>query len=112
MTIQATEQHQPSGCIDAGAHPEPHPRRTETPDADGEGGVRVLRHCPLAPPAGHVPFPREAVEGSVVGRFEEQAGRYPAKIALRIPSAEWSYAELNASANRVAHGIQIGRAHV
>jgi amino acid adenylation domain-containing protein len=103
MTTQAMERHQPPGCIDAAAHSAPRPRRADAQNDDG--GVQVLRHCPLTPPAGHAPFPREAVEGSVVGRFEEQAGRYPAKIALRTPSAEWSYAELNASANRVAHGI-------
>jgi amino acid adenylation domain-containing protein len=41
----------------------------------------------------------------VVERFEAQVGRHPAKVALRTPSAEWSYEELNASANRIAHGI-------
>jgi amino acid adenylation domain-containing protein len=65
----------------------------------------VLRHYPKTPPAGYVPFPREAIEGSLIERFEAQVERNPAQIALRTPSSQWSYAELNASANRVAHGI-------
>ena len=91
----------PGGRVD----PESHPRETGAPDATGNGDTHVLRHYPKAPLEGHVPFPREAIEGSVVERFEAQVGRDPAKLALRTPSAEWSYAELNASANRVAHGI-------
>jgi len=105
MTAHATKQHQPFSRADVSAHPESHPRTTDALDATGYGSIHVLRHCPKTPPAGYVPFPREAIEGSVAERFEAQVVRNPAQIALRTPSSEWSYAELNASANRVAHGI-------
>lgn len=95
----------PPSSFEAGAHPGLHPCTTDTPDAAGYGIARVLRHYPKTPPSGYVPFPREAIEGSLTERFEAQVELNPAQVALRTPSGQWSYAELNASANRVAHGI-------
>ena len=75
-------------------------------DREGAGGrTRVLRRYPKPAPADHVPFPREAIEGSVVARFERMVEEYAARPALRTAAGQWSYAELNAAANRVAHGI-------
>ena len=65
----------------------------------------VLRSYPRPGPEDHVPFPREAIEGSVGTRFEEMAERYAGRIALRISSRQWSYTELNADANRIAHEV-------
>jgi amino acid adenylation domain-containing protein len=65
----------------------------------------VLRSYPRPGPEDHVPFPREAIEGSVGARFEEMAKRYEGRIALRISSRQWTYAELNADANRIAHEV-------
>lgn len=87
------------------ANPESLPLATEVPDTTGAGSAQVLRHYPKAPAAGYRPFPREAMEGSVVERFEEQVARTPDKTAVCTPSTLWSYAELNTSANRVAQGI-------
>ena len=69
------------------------------------GEVKVLRDYPRPAPGDHVPFPREAVDGSVPARFEAQARLHAHRTALRTPSREWSYAALNASANRVAHAL-------
>ena len=82
------------------------PRGSQGEDREGAGGrTRVLRSYPKPAPADHVPFPREAIEGSVVARFERMAAEHAARPALRTASGQWSYAELNAAANRLAHGI-------
>jgi amino acid adenylation domain-containing protein len=78
----------------------------------GEGFARVpmraLREYPRPAPEGHVPFPLDAVDGSVPARFEEQVRLHAGRVALRTPSRQWTYAELNAAANRAAHAI-LGR---
>ncbi|MEU8760208.1 amino acid adenylation domain-containing protein [Streptomyces sp. NPDC048659] len=51
-------------------------------------------------------------EGSLVGRFEEQAARVPESTALVDGERTLSYAELNAAANRLARhlaGLGLGR---
>jgi non-ribosomal peptide synthetase component F/SAM-dependent methyltransferase/acyl carrier protein len=79
------------------------------PHSGGQDAVvprtRVLRGYPKAAPMDHVPFPREALEGSVVARFERMAREFAARPALRTSARQWSYAELDAAANRVARGI-------
>lgn len=67
--------------------------------------MRVLREYPRPAPEGYVPFPAEAVDGSVPARFEEQVRLHSGRVALRTPSRQWTYAELNVSANRVAQAI-------
>jgi amino acid adenylation domain-containing protein len=52
-----------------------------------------------------VPFPAGAVEQSLPQRFEEQARRYPERLAVRTRAAALTYAELDTRANRIAHGI-------
>ncbi|MET9675453.1 amino acid adenylation domain-containing protein [Streptomyces sp. NPDC006482] len=44
-------------------------------------------------------------EGSLVGRFEEQVARVPERTALVDGERRISYAELNVSANRLAHHL-------
>ena len=48
------------------------------------------------------PFPREAIEQSIVSRFEQQVQRVPDHIAVRTGEQSWTYAALNRSANAVA----------
>jgi non-ribosomal peptide synthetase component F len=77
------------------------------------GGVRPRHDAgpaeyPRPAPEGHVPFPLDAVDGSVPARFEEQVRLHTGRVALRTPSRQWTYAELNAAANRAAHAI-LGR---
>ena len=50
-------------------------------------------------------FEREEVEQSINERFESQVRKYPAQIAVKTANHEWSYAELNAKANQIAHSI-------
>ena len=53
----------------------------------------------------HDMFPRSAVEQSIPARFEEQVRRHPDRLAVKSGAAAWSYTELNARANRIAHAI-------
>ena len=48
--------------------------------------------------------PLDAVENLVAG-FERSVERYPQRAAVLTPNGEWSYAELNLQANRVAHWL-------
>ncbi len=50
-------------------------------------------------------FPRSALDGSLVARFEEMVVRYPNHLALKTDDEAFTYAELNAAVNRVAHAI-------
>ena len=44
--------------------------------------------------------------GSIGLTFERQARRHPDRIALRFEDRSWTYAQLNAWANRIAHSLQ------
>jgi amino acid adenylation domain-containing protein len=50
-------------------------------------------------------FEREEIEQPITKRFEAQVKKYPARIAVKTANHEWSYAELNAKANQIAHSI-------
>lgn len=50
-------------------------------------------------------FTREAIDQSIVCRFEEMVRRYPDRIALKTRRDQLTYAELNQSANRIAHAL-------
>ncbi|MGI9309598.1 MAG: amino acid adenylation domain-containing protein, partial [Gammaproteobacteria bacterium] len=50
-------------------------------------------------------FPLSALKGSLVERFEEQVARYPHNPAVDSVGFRWTYAELNARANAVAHEL-------
>jgi amino acid adenylation domain-containing protein len=54
-----------------------------------------------------VEFPRSALEGSLVDRFEEQVKLYPDRLAASSASYSLTYAELNDRANRVAHAVAV-----
>ena len=48
-------------------------------------------------------FERSEIEQPITKRFEAQVRKYPAQIAVKTANHEWSYAELNAKANQIAH---------
>lgn len=83
---------------------------------DRPGLVTVLSSQPQELPGDHacatgtfVPFPQEAIEHPLLDRFEQQAIRYPDRIAVKGKGATLTYAALNRAANRLAHAILIRR---
>lgn len=50
-------------------------------------------------------FPRSALDGSIVARFEEMVARYPERLAVKMDDVQLTYAKLNQAANQVAHAI-------
>jgi amino acid adenylation domain-containing protein len=59
----------------------------------------------IRPVNAFVEFKRDEIEQSITRRFEEQVKKCPAKLAVRSKNQEWSYEELNNSANRIARSI-------
>jgi amino acid adenylation domain-containing protein len=76
------------------------PSRVVLPRPPGGMNTRHLR--PTNP---FNSFPREAIEQSIVRRFEQQVQRVPAHVAVRTVERSWTYAALNQSANAVAHAL-------
>jgi amino acid adenylation domain-containing protein len=52
-----------------------------------------------------IEFPLSALDRSLVTRFEEMVARNPDRLALKTDDQEFTYAELNAAVNQVAHAI-------
>lgn len=50
-------------------------------------------------------FPRQALAGSIVDRFEQQVERHPHRLAVKIGAQQLTYTQLNTQANRLAHAI-------
>jgi amino acid adenylation domain-containing protein len=50
-------------------------------------------------------FGRPEIEQPITKRFEAQVRKHPTQIAIKTANREWSYAELNAKANQIAHSI-------
>jgi amino acid adenylation domain-containing protein len=50
-------------------------------------------------------FERSEIEQAITKRFEAQVRKYPERVAVKTATHEWSYAELNANANQIAHSI-------
>jgi len=68
--------------------------------------ARAKNECKDLRPA--IPFTQwsqEDIEQSIPRRFEEQVRKHPHKIAIKSHDHEWTYAELNTAANRVARTI-------
>src|SRR5579885_2802553 len=59
----------------------------------------------LRPSAAFVPFGRDDIEQAVSRRFERQAERHPQRLAVKSRRHEFTYAELNRLANRIAHAV-------
>jgi len=70
------------------------------------GKARVsIAESNIGPANAFTRFEREEIEQGINERFESQVRKYPARIAIKTPSHEWSYAELNAKANQIAYSI-------
>jgi amino acid adenylation domain-containing protein len=52
-----------------------------------------------------VEFPKQDVETSIQERFEQIAGRFPDRVAVKMRNRTLTYQELNQAANRLAHAI-------
>lgn len=65
----------------------------------------VLRDRCVHPSGAFEPFPLEAIEQSIVERFEQIVRRYPDRLAVHAETSQLSYEALNRSANRIAHAI-------
>jgi amino acid adenylation domain-containing protein len=52
-----------------------------------------------------VEFRKEDTEQSIPGRFEQQARRYPQRLAVKTKSQSLTYDELNRLSNRAAHAL-------
>ena len=70
----------------------------------------VLRAAPelhrLLPGLARLAWLRPHQLGSIGRSFEVRASRHPQRIALRFEDRSWTYGELNAWANRVAHSLK------
>ena len=77
----------------------PHGPHVHRPGRRGPHGAPV--------PAGDsfVPFPIEAIERSVVDRFEEQVRAHPDRVAVKTPGRTVRYGELDREANRMARAV-------
>jgi amino acid adenylation domain-containing protein len=60
-------------------------------------------------PRRFTPFPRSAIGQSIPARFEEQARRYPDRLAVKSQRDAWSYAELDGRADQIARAILAAR---
>jgi len=52
-----------------------------------------------------VEFKKQDIEQSICSRFEQQAKLFSTKLAIKTQAHQWSYAELNRQANRIAHTL-------
>jgi amino acid adenylation domain-containing protein len=50
-------------------------------------------------------FPADEIEKSIPARFEKMVERFPDRLAVKTTAFEFSYAQLNAYANRIAHTL-------
>ena len=66
---------------------------------------QVLRARCTHPSGAFVEFTDQEAQQSVVKCFEEQVRRHPDRLALKTRHHAYTYAELDAAANRVAHAL-------
>jgi amino acid adenylation domain-containing protein len=59
----------------------------------------------IHPSNSFVEFKKEEIEQSIPRRFEEQAAKYPLKVAVHSKNIEFTYEELNTFSNCIAHFI-------
>ena len=77
-----------------------YPLRTET-----ERTRDLIRSNSVHPVNPFTTFAKHEIEQSIADRFESQVRKYPGHIAVKSRTHEWSYEELNRSANQVAQAI-------
>jgi len=76
----------------------------------GEGGVGQAfgsRQVGMRPTNPFVKFRKEDIEQSISDRFEQQAHKYPERLAVKTKTQRLTYEELNRFANRVAHAVLV-----
>jgi len=59
----------------------------------------------VAPLDTFIPFPPDAIEQSIPARWDQQVVRYSGHPAVRTSADSLTYGQLDALANRIAHGI-------
>ena len=67
--------------------------------------MKLLQRIPERPGSGFRPFADEAIEQSIPRRFEQQVRAFGDRLALRWPEGSYTYASLNATANRLARTL-------
>ncbi len=105
----------PKGTHDVDIGPTSPPSHPETgpgPGAIGWGRwllaiLRTTRDLPILLPGGlRLAWLRPDQVGSIGLTFQARASRHPDRPALRFEDRQWTYSELNAWANRVAHSLK------
>ena len=71
-----------------------------TPD---DRKTRTINDSRVQPANPYIQFPLSAIEQSIGSRFDEQAGKHSTRTAVKTQTHEWTYAELERKANRIAH---------
>ncbi len=81
-------------------------------DSPGLQEQAAIRGRAYHPKGGHIPFAAEDIAQSLSKRFEEQVRKHGSRVAIKVhqedhmaDGREWTYAELNRAANRLAHAI-------
>lgn len=59
----------------------------------------------VSPSNSFIEFKKEEIEQSIPDRFEQQVRRYSERPAVKTPTCQFSYEQLNRAANRVARAI-------
>ena len=65
----------------------------------------AIRAKSIHPTGTFIPFLTEALDQSLPDIFEKQALQHPDRLAIRTRDHSYTYQELNASANQLAHAI-------
>ena len=66
---------------------------------------QALRDRCIHPSGAFVEFTNQEALELLVQRFERQVHMYPDRLALKTRAHSYTYSELNAAANRVAHAL-------
>jgi amino acid adenylation domain-containing protein len=81
---------------------------TDAADSDArprQPADRRDRRISVRPTTDFIRFERSEIEQTITSRFEQQVRRNPEKLALKTTRDSYTYSELNAQANRIAHLI-------
>jgi amino acid adenylation domain-containing protein len=69
------------------------------------GDEPVITSDRVRPTNDFLSFDRAEIEQPINRRFEAQVRKYPARTAVKTKNHAWTYEELNAKANQIAHSI-------
>jgi len=82
-----------------------HMTNISTAISDLPPGQRAIRDRCFHPTGKFIEFKKEEIEQSIPDRFEQMAGLYPDRLAVKTKNHAFTYDELNKAANRVACAI-------